>query len=59
MQTVTIVLFTALMLGLFFLFLTPGRWGPRRPPTNGHHELPAFPPDDDENPPPPSTRSLN
>lgn len=51
MQVVTIILFTALVLGFFFLFLTPGRWWPRRPPTNDHHDLPAPPAPDTENPP--------
>jgi hypothetical protein len=31
MQTVTTVLFTALILGFVLLFLTPGRWWPRKP----------------------------
>lgn len=40
MQTITIVLFTALILGFFFLFLMPGRWWPRHPPRNDSHEPP-------------------
>lgn len=57
MQTITIVLFTALMLGFFFLFLTPGRWWPRQPPENGSREPPA---DEDDAPDPPRyPESLN
>lgn len=31
MQTVTTILFTALILGFLLLFLLPGRWWPRKP----------------------------
>jgi hypothetical protein len=49
MQIVTIILFTALVLGFFALFLLPGQWRPRRRP-----------PDDDDPPVPPGpTMSLN
>jgi hypothetical protein len=50
MQAITIVLFTALVVGFFVLFLLPDRWWPRRPRD-----------DDDDDPPvsPGSTMSLN
>lgn len=60
MQTVTFILFAALILGFFFLFLTPGRWWPRRPPADGRRESPTRPLDDDDTPAPPgSTISRN
>ncbi len=31
MQTLNLVLFTALIVGFLVLFLAPGRWWPRRP----------------------------
>ncbi len=35
MQTVTTILFTALILGFLLLFLLPGRWWPRSRPHAG------------------------
>jgi hypothetical protein len=61
MQIVTIILFTALMLGFFSLFLLPGRWWPRRPPVESKRAPHYRPNDDDDEPPVPpgSTMSLN
>ncbi len=60
MQTVTIVLFTALICGFFFLFLAPGRWWPRRPPTNGDRDDTQPTESEDDPPEPPRyTNSLN
>ena len=53
MQTATIILFTALILGLFCLFLLPGRSGPP------DHRPDAPPYRDDDLPPPGSTMSRN
>lgn len=49
MQAVTVILFTALVLGFLFLFLLPDGWWPRRPR------------DDEDDPPSPPgfTMSLN
>jgi hypothetical protein len=61
MQVVTIILFTALILGFFFLFLLPGRWWPRRSPVERERAPHYRPNDDDDEPPVPpgSTMSLN
>ncbi len=64
MQTVTLILFTALILGFLLLFLLPGRWWPRRPPTDGQEtslRTPPAPPDADDEPPEPPRypRNLN
>ena len=47
MQAVTIILFTALIVGFFSLFLLPGRWWPRRPPV-GRERAPHRRPHDDD-----------
>jgi hypothetical protein len=60
MQTVTIILFTALICGFFFLFLAPGCWWPRRPPNDGHRDnTRPTEPDGDPPEPPRYTNSLN
>ncbi len=57
MQTVTTILFTALVLGFLLLFLAPGRWWPRVPRRRPPPSAPPArtPPDDaetDDEPPP-------
>jgi hypothetical protein len=61
MQTVTIVLFTALIFGLFLLFLLPGNGSSRRPSRDARHDATPPPRDDaDESPDPPRyPRHLN
>jgi hypothetical protein len=58
MQTITIILCIALILGLFFLFLAPGHWWPRHPPADDPRTHPPHPSGDEDNPPH-CPRSLN
>jgi hypothetical protein len=48
MQTITTILFTALILGFLLLFLLPGHWWPRKPPRRASQPPPEAPGDSEE-----------